>query len=51
MMEMSKAVPQIVRKYDLDIVPDEQGRKYTWKTRWFAKPELKAVIRRVQKDE
>lgn len=51
LMEMSKAVPQIVRKYDLDIVPDEQGRKYTWKTRWFAKPELKAVIRRVQKDE
>jgi cytochrome P450 len=52
MMEMSKVVPQIVRKYDLDIVPDEQGRKYTWKTRWFAKPELKAVIRRkMQKAE
>ena len=52
LMEMSKVVPQIVRKYDWDVVPDEQGKKYTWKTWWFAKPELKAVIRRrVQKAE
>jgi cytochrome P450 len=46
LMEMSKVVPQIVRMYDLDIMPDEQGRKYMGKTRWFAKPEFKAVIRR-----
>jgi cytochrome P450 len=50
LMEMSKVVPQIVRKYEFEILPDEHGEKYTWKTRWFAKPRLNALVRRrVQK--
>ena len=47
---MSKVIPQIVRNYDSDIIPDEKGERYTWRTRWFAKPSFKAVARkRVQK--
>ncbi|KAF3000205.1 hypothetical protein E8E13_006940 [Curvularia kusanoi] len=52
LMEMSKVIPQIVRKYDFEIVPDGEGRRYSWTTRWFAKPNFKAVVsRRVQKAE
>ncbi|KAJ4991362.1 cytochrome p450 pisatin [Stagonosporopsis vannaccii] len=50
LLEMSKVIPQIVRKYDFELVPDEKGQKYSWRTRWFAKPNLKAVVkRRIQK--
>jgi hypothetical protein len=35
-----------VQKYDFDILANEKGEKYTWKTRWFAKPSFKAVVRR-----
>lgn len=52
LLEMSKVVPQIVRKYDFDIVPDEEGQKFSSRTRWFAKPNFKAVVRsRVRKAE
>lgn len=52
LLEMSKAIPQIVRKYDFELLPNEKGEKYTWKTRWFAKQTFKAVVRRrVQKAE
>ncbi|KAF1930890.1 pisatin demethylase [Didymella exigua CBS 183.55] len=52
LLEMSKVIPQIVRKYDFQIVPNEKGERYTWRTRWFAKPSLFAkVMRRVQKAE
>jgi hypothetical protein len=43
---MSKVIPQIVRKYDFEILPDTNGEKYTWRTRWFAKPSFNAIVRR-----
>jgi hypothetical protein len=43
---MNKGVPQIVRKYDSELLPDANGERYTWKTRWFAKPSFNAVVRR-----
>ncbi|KAF9696259.1 hypothetical protein EKO04_005773 [Ascochyta lentis] len=46
LLEMSKVVPQIVRKYDFEAVPNEVGEKYSWKTRWFSKPDFKAVVKR-----
>ena len=46
LLEMSKVVPQIVRKYDFEILPDVNGERYTWRTRWFAKPSFNAVVRR-----
>lgn len=52
LLEMSKVIPQIVRKYDFQIVPNEKGEMYSWTTRWFAKPSIHAkVSRRVQKAE
>jgi cytochrome P450 len=50
LLEMSKVIPQIVRKYDFEIVPNEKGERYTWRTRWFSKPSFHAkVTRRAQK--
>ncbi|KAF3047879.1 hypothetical protein E8E11_008115 [Didymella keratinophila] len=52
LLEMSKVIPQIVRKYDLNVVPNEKGEKYTWRTRWFAKPSFFAKVEgRAQKAE
>ncbi|KAJ4330854.1 hypothetical protein N0V95_009987 [Ascochyta clinopodiicola] len=46
LLEMSKVIPQIVRKFDFEIVPNAKGEKYTWKTRWFAKPSFNAIVKR-----
>ncbi|EDU46193.1 CypX Cytochrome P450 [Pyrenophora tritici-repentis] len=46
LLEMSKVIPQIVRKYDFEILSDANGEKYTWRTRWFAKPSFNAIVRR-----
>ncbi|KAH6611813.1 pisatin demethylase [Boeremia exigua] len=46
LLEMSKVIPQIVRKYDFQILSNAEGERYTWKTRWFAKPSFNAVVRR-----
>ncbi len=46
LLEMSKVIPQIVRKYDFEILPNANGEKYTWRTRWFAKPSFNAIVRR-----
>lgn len=51
LLEMSKVIPQVVRKYDFHIVPNEEGEKYTWKTRWFAKPSFFAKVSRRTKEE
>lgn len=52
LMEMSKVIPQIVRNYDFELLPDAKGQKFSWSTRWFAKPNLKAVVkRRLEKAE
>ncbi|KAL1796194.1 hypothetical protein ACET3X_004734 [Alternaria dauci] len=50
LLEMNKVIPQIVRKYDFEILPHANGEKYTWTTRWFSKPSFIAIVRsRVQK--
>jgi len=46
LLEMSKVIPQVVRKYDLNIMPNEKGERYTWRTRWFAKPSFFAKVER-----
>lgn len=46
LLEMSKVIPQIVRKYDFELVPNEKGERFSWSTKWFAKPDLKAVVKR-----
>lgn len=46
LLEMSKVIPQIVRNYDFEILPDAMGELFTWKTRWFTKPNFHAVVRR-----
>ncbi|KAJ8106217.1 hypothetical protein OPT61_g9684 [Boeremia exigua] len=46
LMEMSKVLPQIVRAFDFELVPDAEGSGFSWTTRWFAKPRLRAVVRR-----
>ncbi|KAJ4347656.1 hypothetical protein N0V95_005229 [Ascochyta clinopodiicola] len=46
-LEMLKVVPQIVRKFDFELLPQrETGELYTWKTRWFAKPSFTCLVRR-----
>lgn len=45
-LEMLKVIPQIVRSFDFEIIPDEKtGQLYTWKTRWFAKPSFKCLVK------
>ncbi|KAJ4341861.1 hypothetical protein N0V87_001526 [Didymella glomerata] len=51
LLEMSKVIPQIVRRYDFHVVPNEKGERYTWRTRWFAKPSFFAKVSRAQKAE
>jgi cytochrome P450 len=46
LLEMSKVIPQIVRKYDLSVVVNERGEMYSWRTRWFAKPSFFAKVER-----
>ncbi|KAL6157789.1 hypothetical protein ACJQWK_08105 [Exserohilum turcicum] len=46
LMEMSKVIAHIVQKYDFDLQPNDQGQKFSWKTRWFAKPIVHAVVKR-----
>lgn len=46
LLEMSKVVPQIVRKYDFEIQPDAEGQKFSWRTRWFSKPAVNVVVRK-----
>ncbi|EUC43354.1 hypothetical protein COCMIDRAFT_101081 [Bipolaris oryzae ATCC 44560] len=43
-LEMSKAIPQVVQNFDIDICPSAQA----WSTNchWFVKPEYKARLRR-----
>jgi cytochrome P450 len=46
LMEMYKVLPQIVRKFDFEILTDgKPGAGYKWKTLWFAKPELNCVVK------
>ncbi|KAK7177359.1 cytochrome P450 oxidoreductase [Paraphaeosphaeria sporulosa] len=45
-LEMLKVIPQIVRKFDFEILPHEKtGQLYTCKTRWFAKPSFKCLVK------
>jgi cytochrome P450 len=45
-LEMFKVIPQIVRKFDFEIIPDkETGQLYTWETRWFAKPSFRCLVK------
>ncbi|KAJ4323746.1 hypothetical protein N0V94_001664 [Neodidymelliopsis sp. IMI 364377] len=53
LLEMSKVVPQIVRNYDFEVVGggdkvEGMGGEggFTWWTRWFSKPDFRAVVRR-----
>ncbi|KAJ4347616.1 hypothetical protein N0V95_005263 [Ascochyta clinopodiicola] len=46
MLEMSKVIPQVVRKYDFEVVHEENEDRFSWRTRWFAKPNFKAKVRR-----
>jgi cytochrome P450 len=48
LMEMYKVIPQIVRKFDFEILADGRptgGAGYKWKTLWFVKPELNCVVK------
>ncbi|KAH8701234.1 pisatin demethylase [Phaeosphaeriaceae sp. PMI808] len=41
LMEMLKVVPQIVRKFDFEIVPDTKtGQQVTWRTAFLVKPRV-----------
>ncbi|KAF9698121.1 hypothetical protein EKO04_003935 [Ascochyta lentis] len=46
LLEMSKVIPQVVMKYNFEIVKNEYGNRFSWKTRWFSKPDFNAVVRR-----
>lgn len=46
LLEMSKVIPQIVMKYDFELQPNDKGQKFGWKTRWFSKPVVHAVVRK-----
>ncbi|KAH7081133.1 pisatin demethylase [Paraphoma chrysanthemicola] len=48
LLEMSKVVPQIVRRFDFEMVRrDELGdeSEYKWKTYWFTKQDFKCIVR------
>ncbi|RAR09523.1 pisatin demethylase [Stemphylium lycopersici] len=46
LLEMNKVIPQIVRKFDFELVSDsETGKGYSWKTFWFTKQNFKCVVR------
>ena len=46
LLEMYKVIPQIVRKFDFQIVADSQhGDGYTWKTLWFTKQTLHCIVK------
>jgi cytochrome P450 len=46
LMEMYKVIPQIVRKFDFEILTDGEPRAgYKWKTLWFVKPELTCLVK------
>lgn len=46
LMEMYKVIPQIVREFDFDVVPDEKtGKPWTNDTAWFSWQTLKCRVR------
>ncbi|KAF2131728.1 pisatin demethylase [Dothidotthia symphoricarpi CBS 119687] len=45
MMEMSKVIPQIVRKFDFELLEDSKtGEGYTWHTEWFTPQSFKCSV-------
>lgn len=46
LLEMSKVVPEIVRKFDFEMVRDGPGNGYGWKTYWFTKQDFKCIVRK-----
>ncbi|KAL6706818.1 hypothetical protein ACN47E_005154 [Coniothyrium glycines] len=47
LLEMYKVIPQIVSRYDFELIQDKKtGNVFTWTTRWFAKPDFKCLVRR-----
>ncbi|PVH96824.1 pisatin demethylase [Periconia macrospinosa] len=46
LLEMSKVIPQIVRKYDFEIRPNDKGQRFSWSTRWFSKPAVNVVVKK-----
>lgn len=46
MLEMSKVIPQIARKFDFEMLRNkETGKEYTWRSRWFIKPDFKCLVK------
>lgn len=46
LLEMNKVIPQIVRKFDFELVSDSKtGKAYDWKTFWFTKQDFKCIVR------
>lgn len=46
LLEMSKVIPQIVRKYDFEIQSNERGQKFSWETMWFSKPIISVIVKK-----
>ncbi|KAH8721512.1 pisatin demethylase [Phaeosphaeriaceae sp. PMI808] len=42
LLEMKKVIPEIVRRFDFEIV---QGDEYKWKTYWFSKQSFKCIVK------
>jgi cytochrome P450 len=45
LLEMYKVIPQIVRKFDFEILDDSGKGGYSWKTLWFTKQNLACVVK------
>ncbi|KAJ4358701.1 uncharacterized protein N0V89_003285 [Didymosphaeria variabile] len=47
LLELSKVIPQLVRQFDFEIVPDAEngGKMYDYKTLWFVKQKFKCFVR------
>jgi cytochrome P450 len=45
LLEMYKVIPQIVNKFDIEILDDGGKGGYSWKTLWFTKQNLSCVVK------
>ena len=43
---MSKVIPQLVRYFDFEVVPNEEnkGKLYDYHTLWFTKQNLRCIV-------